>query len=216
MLFNVSYVEWFGYLGSVIVAVSLTMSSIKKLRWYNFVGAAIFSIYGFAIGALPVGLLNLFIVIADIYYLYKMYMQKDAFKAIVVNNNDPYLHYFLDFYKQEIHEFFPLFDEAKLKDEYVNKNSFVFLLLRNAVVAGVFCGVKNNHILYLHVDFVSAQYRDLKPGEFIYQKNVAMLKEQGISQIICNTEHKKHQKYLYKMGYELQSAKSKTVFVKNI
>ena len=49
MLFNVSYVEWFGYLGSVIVAVSLTMSSIKKLRWYNFVGAAIFSIYGFVI-----------------------------------------------------------------------------------------------------------------------------------------------------------------------
>jgi Trk K+ transport system NAD-binding subunit len=43
-----------------------------------------------------------------------------------------------------------------------------------------------------------------------------MLKEQGISQIICNTENKTHQKYLYKMGYESQSVKSKTVFVKNI
>ena len=87
MLFNISLIEWIGYLGSALVAVSLTMSSIKKLRWYNLTGAAIFSFYGFAIGALPVALLNLFIVIADAYYLYLIYAQKDSFKSIVVNTD---------------------------------------------------------------------------------------------------------------------------------
>ena len=67
MLFNISWLEWVGYVSSVLVAVSLTMSSIKKLRWYNLMGAAIFSFYGFAIQAYPVGVLNLFIVLANVY-----------------------------------------------------------------------------------------------------------------------------------------------------
>ena len=50
MFLNISLLEWVGYLGSVLVSVSLTMSSIVKLRWFNLVGAGIFSFYGFAIG----------------------------------------------------------------------------------------------------------------------------------------------------------------------
>lgn len=216
MLFNISLLEWIGYLGSILVAVSLTMSSIKKLRWYNLIGGVVFSFYGFAIGALPVGFLNLFIVIADGYYLYLIYAQKDSFKAIVVDTNDAYLQYFLQFHKKEINEFFPRFELSILKDEVHNKNIFVFMLLRNALLAGVFMGVKNNHILYLHLDFVTAPYRDLKPGEFIYDKNIQLLKEQGIKQIICNTENIKHEKYLKTMGFEVQSIKTQNIYVKNI
>ncbi len=216
MFLNISVLEWIGYLGSGIVAVSLTMSSIKKLRWYNLTGAAIFSFYGFAIDALPVALLNLFIVIADAYYLYLIYAQKDSFKSIVVNANDAYLEYFLQFHKKEINEFFPRFEENLLKDEDQNKNVFTFLLLRNALLAGVFMGVKNNHILYVHLDYVTAPYRDLKPGDFIYRKNIGLLKEQGIKQIICSTENEKHEKYLKTMGFEVQSITKQNIFVKNI
>lgn len=215
MFLNIPLIEWIGYAGSVIVAVSLTMSSIKKLRWYNLVGAAVFSFYGFTIGALPVGILNLFIVLVDIYYLFKMYSQKDAFKSIVVDPTDPYLDYFLDFYQSEIKEFFPGFDKSILKDEELGRTPFVMLLLRNAVAAGVFIGLKNNHILYLHLDFVTAQYRDLKPGDFIYKTNISLIKEQGIKQLICTTENDYHKKYLQKMGFENQ-LNSLSVFVKNI
>lgn len=215
MFLNIPLIEWIGYAGSVIVAVSLTMSSIKKLRWYNLVGAAVFSFYGFTIGALPVGILNLFIVLVDIYYLFKMYSQKDAFKSIIVDPADPYLDYFLDFYQKEIKEFFPVFDKSILKDEESGRTPFVMLLLRNAVAAGVFIGVKNNHILYLHLDFVTAQYRDLKPGDFIYQTNIGLIKEQGVKQLICTTENDYHKKYLQKMGFENQ-LNSQSVFGKNI
>jgi len=215
MFLNIPLIDWIGYAGSVIVAVSLTMSSIKKLRWYNLVGAAVFSFYGFTIGALPVGILNLFIVLVDIYYLFKMYSQKDAFKSIVVDPTDPYLDYFLDFYQSEIKEFFPGFDKSILKDEELGRTPFVMLLLRNAVAAGVFIGLKNNHILYLHLDFVTAQYRDLKTGDFIYETNISLIKEQGIKQLICTTENDYHKKYLQKMGFENQ-LNSLSVFVKNI
>ncbi|QDF76306.1 MULTISPECIES: YgjV family protein [Shewanella] len=65
--------EWVGYLASVVVAISLMMSNIKKLRWWNLFGAALFVAYGLAIDALPVALVNFFIVLIDAYYLVKLY-----------------------------------------------------------------------------------------------------------------------------------------------
>ncbi|WP_394201290.1 YgjV family protein [Shewanella waksmanii] len=73
---NATIWEWVGYLASVVVAISLMMSNIKKLRWWNLIGAALFVAYGLAIGALPVALVNFFIVLIDIYYLVKIYQQE--------------------------------------------------------------------------------------------------------------------------------------------
>ncbi|BAJ03631.1 YgjV family protein [Shewanella violacea] len=70
--------EWVGYLASVVVAISLMMSNIKKLRWWNLIGAALFVAYGLAIDALPVALVNFFIVLIDAYYLVKMYKAEKA------------------------------------------------------------------------------------------------------------------------------------------
>ncbi|MCL1145594.1 hypothetical protein L2747_06165 [Shewanella marinintestina] len=70
---NATIWEWVGYLASVVVAISLMMSNIKKLRWWNLVGAALFVAYGLAIDAIPVALVNFFIVLIDAYYLVKLY-----------------------------------------------------------------------------------------------------------------------------------------------
>ncbi|MGS0676339.1 YgjV family protein [Shewanella sp. 0m-4] len=70
---NATIWEWVGYLASVVVAISLMMSNIKKLRWWNLIGAALFVAYGLAIDAIPVALVNFFIVLIDAYYLVKLY-----------------------------------------------------------------------------------------------------------------------------------------------
>ncbi|MDO6679849.1 YgjV family protein [Shewanella sp. 4_MG-2023] len=70
--------EWVGYLASAVVAISLMMANIKKLRWWNLIGAALFVAYGLAIGAIPVALVNFFIVLIDIYYLIKLYKEPEA------------------------------------------------------------------------------------------------------------------------------------------
>ena len=70
--------EWVGYLASVVVAISLMMSNIKKLRWWNLIGAALFVAYGLAIDALPVALVNFFIVLIDAYYIVKIYKAEKA------------------------------------------------------------------------------------------------------------------------------------------
>ncbi|WOT05626.1 YgjV family protein [Shewanella youngdeokensis] len=65
--------EWVGYLASVVVAISLMMSDIRKLRWWNLVGAVLFVAYGVAINAIPVALVNFFIVLINVYYIVKLY-----------------------------------------------------------------------------------------------------------------------------------------------
>ena len=67
--------EMLGYSASVLVAISLMMQSVVKLRTINLVGAILFSIYGVMIGAFPVAFLNGFIAVANIYYLHQMYRE---------------------------------------------------------------------------------------------------------------------------------------------
>ena len=67
------YLECIGYLASALCVVSLLMSDVKKLRWINLIASSIFVFYSFKTKAYPVALTNVMIVIADIYYLMKMY-----------------------------------------------------------------------------------------------------------------------------------------------
>jgi len=69
----INYLELLGYLASILVALSLMMRSLYKLRVINLVGALLFSIYGVSIGAYPVAALNAFIVLVNIYYLRQMF-----------------------------------------------------------------------------------------------------------------------------------------------
>jgi len=68
---TINYLEFLGYLASTLVAISLMMRSLTKLRVINLSGSLLFTIYGFSIGAYPVAALNAFIVLVNIFYLQK-------------------------------------------------------------------------------------------------------------------------------------------------
>ena len=71
-MFGIPLIEWVGYLASIVIAISLIMSDIVKLRIINTVGCILFVIYGIAVGAYPVAFTNLLIVFINSYYLYKL------------------------------------------------------------------------------------------------------------------------------------------------
>ncbi len=86
-----TFVEVFGYVGSVLIALSLMMSNIVPLRWINLVGAAIFSSYGLVIHAWPVAILNGFIVLIDIYHLVQIYRAPKAVRVTRLVASNPYV-----------------------------------------------------------------------------------------------------------------------------
>ena len=71
-MFGIPFIEWVGYLASIVIAISLIMSDIIKLRVINTIGCILFVIYGLSVGAYPVAFTNMLIVFINAYYLYKL------------------------------------------------------------------------------------------------------------------------------------------------
>lgn len=187
---------WIGYLASVVIATSMLMNSIQKLRWINLFGAILFSTYGFIIGAFPVGILNGFIVGIDIYYLFKMYATQDYYKLLEVRNDNKYLEAFLDFHKADINKFFPDFI---FKPEL---NKLSILILCNMSVAGIVLAHEyNDKVLKIGLDYVIPEYRDQKPGKFLYTDNLYYFSKLGYEKLCSKPHSKSHSNYLKKMGF---------------
>ena len=64
--------ELVGYAASVLIAISMMMSSILRLRLFNLAGAAGFAVYGLLIHAYPVAVLNGITMVVNVYYLQRM------------------------------------------------------------------------------------------------------------------------------------------------
>ncbi|MDO5338306.1 MAG: YgjV family protein [Eubacteriales bacterium] len=62
-------IEMLGYLGSLLVVVSMLMTSVIKLRIINTIGASIFAVYALIIRSYPTALMNTCLVIINIYNL---------------------------------------------------------------------------------------------------------------------------------------------------
>lgn len=198
MISGISWIEWFGYAASIVVAISLMMSSIVKLRWLNLTGAAMFSSYGFIIGALPVGFLNLFIVVINVVYLVRMYRAKDDFRIMRWSGGDEFLNHFLEFHRAEIERFFPRLDYRNLDGRSV------FFLVRNSAPIGLLFGRSQEGGSFLiELDYVGPQYRDLKMGSFLYEKN-DFFRRQGYSALKAQATGSGHDAYLLRMGFARQ------------
>ncbi|WP_226666197.1 hypothetical protein [Metabacillus litoralis] len=209
---DINLYEWLGYLASLIVLISLLMSSIIKLRWVNLIGSSLFSLYGFLIGALPVGFMNLGIVIINIYYLVKIYSasaKQEYFKILPIEKNSEYFNHFLDFYKEGLKKFT---DPVKLK---ANSYEVSFYILRNMVPAGIFLATKHNEdTLKVELDFVIPEYRDFKIGSFVYEDSKSQFIDKGYSKLISFTSNDEHMSYLRKMGFKEKDENGMVYFEK--
>jgi len=195
MFFGIAWVEWFGYAASLVVAVSLMMSSLIKLRWFNLVGSTMFSSYGFIIGSLPVGFLNLFIVVINIINLLRMYREKDDFRIMSLSGDSEYLSYFLKCHRKEIEKYFPLFNFEQLGE----KNAFY--LVKNSIPIGLLIGHKQAEDTFMiELDYVGAQFRDFKMGSFLY-KNTDFFLRQAFKTLKAPVSRGSHDDYLRKMGF---------------
>lgn len=189
--------EWLGYLASLIVLVSLLMSSIIKLRWINLSGSFIFALYGFLIGALPVGFMNSCICMINIYYLMRIYRSKESFKLLPIEGNSAYFTFFLEFYRAGIEKYtgFHSSDPGQIP--------IGFFVLRNLVPAGIFLASRyDEDTLKVEIDFATPEYRDFKIGSFIYHNQKDFFLNKGYSRLICFASNRQHIRYLKKMGFE--------------
>lgn len=194
------YYIYVGYVGSFLVAVSLTMNNIRRLRFINLFGASTFATYGVMIEAYPVIYLNSFITLIDIYYIYKMLNEKEFFAVNdTLTGKEFFLNQFFEYFKTDIKNFFPEFDINKLK------NPKIILVSRKLMAASLFIYTQeDSKTALIHLDYTRPEYRDFKSAKFMYKEYIDKLKESGITQFKTYSTCKKHIQYLQKFGFKKQ------------
>ncbi|GMR25674.1 MAG: hypothetical protein BMS9Abin39_0987 [Ignavibacteria bacterium] len=208
---SMEWQEIVGYTGSVLIALSLMMKNIVRLRKVNLFGASTFAIYGLLVNAYPVIVLNSFIALVDIYYLIDIYRKKDAFSLMpVLDPKHPYLNKFLDFYSDDIKKFSPEFDRYKFKD------ANYYFILRNLIPVGIFIyKIRSSDEAEILLDYAIPDYRDLKNARYLYYAASEFLKVKGIKNLVAKSEIDKQRNYLKRVGFK-EDTGDKNIFRKKL
>lgn len=67
------YLEIFGYIGTLLILISMMMSSVRKLRIINICGSFISMVYALLCNTYPIVFLNLGLIIINVIQIYKLY-----------------------------------------------------------------------------------------------------------------------------------------------
>lgn len=187
------FIELIGYVGSGLVVVSMLMTSLKKLRIINMIGSLIFTVYALIIHSYPTALMNLCLVLINIYNLRKLHESSPHYYMYESNGKDASFRYLINYYKDDILHFFP---DTNL--ETIRECNTVYMVVSDTTPVGFLVGNRiDAHTIDIIVDYTTAKYRDTTVGVFLYRE-IAKL---GIRKLKFCVSSIGHDGYLKKMGF---------------
>jgi hypothetical protein len=191
-------VEAIGYLGSALLILSMTRTSILKLRVFGLIGSLVFLAYSLLIRAYPIAVVNVVIASVHVFFLRQLLSKKtEYFTVLEVLPESRYLGYFLEFHADEIRGFQPGFQYEADPDQI---RAFI---LRDLVPAGLFIGRPcADHTVEVLLDFVIPQYRDFRVGQFLYSSRSGVFRDPRCDRAWSEAGNTTHNDYLERMGFE--------------
>lgn len=191
--------EIIGYTASALIVLSITQTSILRLRLLGLAGSLTFLGYSLAIGAYPIAVVNVIAAAIHLWYLRKLLRRKgEVFRILHVLPGSSYLLDFLDFYRDEI--------QGRFQPEFTYEPSagqVTAFILRDMVPAGLLIGEPmDDGTFQVKLDFVIPQYRDFKIGRYVYSSGSALLAGLAPTRVWADASNPEHAKYLHKMGFE--------------
>lgn len=185
-----------GYAASALIALSMMLNSMVRLRVLNLIGAAAFVVYGLAIEAYPVAILNGLIVLVNAWFLFRLLRVRAFLQILPVMPDSRFARYFLDFWAQDIERILPGF-------QYVpREGNVVLLILRDCSPTGIFIAEESAPgVLRVLLDYAVPSYRDIRTGRFLFVDNAALFRERGMREIAVVPRGGDFRRYLTKLGF---------------
>ncbi|MBO7126359.1 YgjV family protein [bacterium] len=187
---NSTVIEAIGYIGSVLVLISMLMTSVVRLRTINTIGSLIFTGYALLIQSYPTAALNFSLALINIYNLTKLLKNKKEYSIVTLQPDDAFITYFLNLYKADIEKFFPAF----VRSEECN---CAYLVCRGTEAAGILLGKSGQNTIDVKIDYTTPVYRDCSVGKYLYK----YLSSQNLSGLVAENVSENHKPYLEKMGF---------------
>ena len=187
--------EIIGYVGSALVLVSFLMASVVKLRVVNSVGSIIFALYALLIHSYPTMIMNICLVLINLYYLWKLRNSEPNYRLVSLTPGGDYVDFFLREHREDIARCFP---GRNWSDAEVNR---AWLVCHGDAAAGLLLGREADGVLDVALDYSTPAYRDSSEGRFL----VEHLGQEDLKQLRYEHAEEGHVAYLKKMGYTLKS-----------
>ena len=188
-------IEAVGYLGSALVLVAFLMTSVVKLRVVNSIGSLIFATYAVIIHSYPTALMNVCLILINVYYLWKLKRPDRDYSLAVLAPTDGYVRYFLSHYEKDISRCFP----DRIPDlEGINR---AYLVCHGSEPSGLLLGKEADGVLTITLDYSTPAFRDSSEGRFLLER----LPDEGLHTLRYENAEEGHISYLKRMGYSLQN-----------
>lgn len=190
-------VEVLGYVASALVVLSLTMSSVLRLRIISLLAAATFIGYGALIGAIPVVITNVGVAVVSIVHLRRLTrdrLRRSYVEAIATRPDEPLVARFLDQHRGEISRFQPDADIAP-------PTGMTWFIVHEAVPVGLVAAEAiDATTARITCDHVVEAHRDLVPGGVVFGDD-GPLAEAGFGTVVATAVTPEHRRYLQRMGF---------------
>lgn len=184
-------IEIFGYIGTLLVIISMMMTSITKLRIVNIIGSAITVIYSLIYNTWPIVVMNSCLIMINVFHLIKQYSNNKTFKIIKSNNIDQGLSLYFEYNKNKI---MPLFSKF-LND--INENFTVYTLYKDYKIIGFIIGTQKFNIFDIDSMFFSSGYKNILNKNFLLE----CIKKDNINAFLLKTYNKKCIKKIKRIGF---------------
>jgi len=198
-VFELSGVELVGYLASALVVLSLTMTSVVRLRMVSLAGSITFFVYGTLIDSIPIMITNGSIAVINVWFLRKEFASGGPHGRDLgvshIRADSPFLADFIAFHLIDIHRFQPDF-HLPTGDDVVT-----LLLNRDGLPAGMLIGRRDGSTLTIDLDYVLGPYRDSRLGRWLYGPGAQVFRADGIDQLRSAGTTETHRKYLERVGF---------------
>ena len=193
-----------GYLASALVVLSLTMTSVVRLRIISLCGAITFFVYGALIESVPIMITNGAIAVINVWFLRKEFApgapQGRDLGVSHIRADSPFLADFVAFHLIDIHRFQPDF-RVPTGDDVVT-----LLLNRDGLPAGLVIGRRSGSTLTIDLDYVLSPYRDSRLGRWLYGPGAAVFRSDGFERLRSAGTTDTHRKYLERVGFHPSAA----------
>lgn len=196
--------EIIGLVGSLLVALSMTMRHIKTLRLINLIGCLFFGTYGILIHSLSVTLLNLFTAGANVFFLMNLQIEKTRSESFEILFKDPgtdeYIRRFVLYHAKDIRKFFPSFDPDPETGTLAGTEC-CFILRQTLPVSLVAFRREAGEEISVVLDYAIPAYRDYKSGKFFFETAISQIASPG-TVFSAIGEMPAHSSYLRKLDFK--------------
>jgi hypothetical protein len=190
-------VEAIGWIGSVLLVVSLLQTRVLRLRVLNTVAGIVLVAYNAIIEVWPMVAMNVAIVIINLVFIARLRTAAEptGYTLLEVAPTDEYLRHLLRVHESDIRHFNPgfVFDPAAT-------DAHAFLLLRGEETAGVVLLDGDADVARLHLDYVLPRYRDFTPAAYLYEGS-GWFAEHGYREVVAPPRLRPSDPYLARMGF---------------